>query len=52
MRSDSILSSPVEQRFDDDGVVVVVRRRRHFIVVVIVIIIVPSQLRTKALILC
>jgi len=51
MRSDSILSSPVEQRFDDDGVVVV-RRRRHFIVVVIVIIIVPSQLRTKALILC
>jgi len=50
MRSDSILSSPVEQRFDDDGVVVV-RRRRHFIVVIIIIII-PSQLRTKALILC
>jgi uncharacterized protein YpmB len=51
MRSDSILSSPVEQRFDGDSVVVV-RRRRHFIIVIIIIIIIiiPSQL-TKALIL-
>jgi len=48
MRSDSILSSPVEQRFDDDSVVLLLLRR-HFIIIIIIIII-PSQL-TKALIL-